>query len=57
MWMLHKGHSGDGCDLASTLCRYDSRKGDLQSHDCLVGSHACLLLFTLSCCSECFYYL
>ena len=23
------GHSGDGWDLASTLCRYDLRKGDL----------------------------
>ena len=22
-------HSGDGCDLASTLCEYDLRKGDL----------------------------
>ena len=24
-----KGHSGDGCDLASTLCKYDLRKGYL----------------------------
>ena len=23
------GYSGDGCDLASTLCKYDLRKGDL----------------------------
>ena len=23
------GHSGDGCDLAATLCKYDLRKGDL----------------------------
>ena len=23
------GHSGDGCDLASTLCKYTLRKGDL----------------------------
>ena len=23
------GHSGDGCDLESTLCKYDLRKGDL----------------------------
>ena len=23
------GHSGDGCDLASTLCKYDLRKCDL----------------------------
>ena len=27
--MLQKGHSGDGCDLASTLCKYDLGKGDL----------------------------
>ena len=24
-----EGDSGDGCDLASTLCKYDLRKGDL----------------------------
>ena len=29
VWMLQRGHSGDGCDLASTLCKYDLRKGDL----------------------------
>ena len=29
MWMLERGHSGDGCDLASNLCTYDLRKGDL----------------------------
>ena len=23
------GHSGDGCVLASTLCKYTLRKGDL----------------------------
>ena len=27
--MLQRGHSGDGCDLAPTLCNYDLRKGDL----------------------------
>ena len=27
--MLQKGHSGDGCELASTLCKYDLRKCDL----------------------------
>ena len=27
--MLQSGHSGDGCVLASTLCKYDLRKGDL----------------------------
>ena len=26
-----------------------------RSHNCLVGSHECLLLFIPSCCSECFY--
>ena len=24
-----KGHSGDGCDLASTLCKHDLRNCDL----------------------------
>ena len=27
--MLQRGHSDDGCDLASTLCMYDLRKGNL----------------------------
>ena len=27
--MLQRGHSCDGCNLASTLCNYDLRKGDL----------------------------
>ena len=27
--MLHRGHSCDGCVLASTLCKYDFRKIDL----------------------------
>ena len=29
VWILQRGHSGDGCVLASILCRYDLRKGDL----------------------------
>ena len=29
VWMLQRGHSSDGCVLASTLCKYDLRKGDL----------------------------
>ena len=29
VWMLQRGHSGDGCVLASTFCKYDLRKGDL----------------------------
>ena len=31
-WMcvcVTNGYSGDVCDLASTLCKYDLRKGDL----------------------------
>ena len=27
--MLQRGHSGDGCVFASTLCKYDLKKGDL----------------------------
>ena len=26
VWVLQRGHSGDGCDLASTLCKYDLRE-------------------------------
>ena len=29
VWVLQRGHSDDGCDLALTLCKYDLRKGDL----------------------------
>ena len=29
MCVLQRGHGGDGCDLASTLCMYDLRKGGL----------------------------
>ena len=25
--MIQRGYSGDGCDLSSTLCTYDLRKG------------------------------
>ena len=27
--MLQSGHSGDGCDLVSTFCKYDLGKGNL----------------------------
>ena len=27
VWMLQRGNSGDGCVLASTLCKYDSKLG------------------------------
>ena len=39
--MLQRGHSGDGCVLSSTLCKYDLRKGDL-----FVLSWARVLFFT-----------
>ena len=29
VWMLQRGHSGDGCVFPSTLCKYDLWKGDL----------------------------
>ena len=29
VWLLQRGHSDDGCDLASTLCMYYLRKVDL----------------------------
>ena len=29
VWVLQRGHSGDGCDLASTLYTCDFRNGDL----------------------------
>ena len=44
-------NAGRGCN------RRPYRIGILQSlsHNCFIGSHECLLLFTPSCCSECFY--
>ena len=38
--MLQRGHSGDGCDLASTVCKYDLRKEDLRKGDLFVLSWA-----------------
>ena len=29
VWMLQRGHSDGGCVLASTLCGYTLRNGDL----------------------------
>ena len=29
VWLLQRGNNSDGCDLASTLCQYDVRKGYL----------------------------
>ena len=35
--MLQRGHSGDGCDLASTLCKYDLRRGSMSSELLICG--------------------
>ena len=42
--------AGRGCN------RRPYRRGILQSrsHNCFIGSHECLFLFTSCCCSECF---
>ena len=29
LWMLQRGHNGEGCALASNLCNYDLRKETL----------------------------
>ena len=44
-------NAGRGCK------RRPYGRGILQSwsHNCIIGSHECLHLFTSSCCSECFY--
>ena len=46
-------NAGQGCN------RRPYGRGILQSrsHDSLIGSHECLLLFTPPCCCECFYHL
>ena len=38
VWVLPRGHSGDGCNLVSTLCKYDLRKGDLFFSELVKGS-------------------
>ena len=40
--MLHMGHSGDGCDLASTLRRV--RRGSLSSELLMCGGGVCSIL-------------
>ena len=65
--MLQRGYSGDGCDLASTLCKYDLRNGDLfvlswervsrrsissELLMCVVGVHSILLLPLVARCLE-----
>ena len=48
--MLQRGHSGDGCVLASTLCKYDLRKGELLM--CGGGVRSILLLLLVARCLE-----
>ena len=59
VWMLQRGHSGDGCVLASTLCKYDLSKYDLRwgslSSELLVcggGVRSILLLPLVARCLE-----
>ena len=59
MW----GHSGDGCSLASTLCEYDLRKGDLfdlswaSVRQVRRGSSSSELLYVVEVCTVFCYYL
>ena len=65
VWVLHRGHIGDGCDLASTLCKYDLfvlgwarvrrlRRGSLSSEllMCGGGVRSILLLPLVARCLE-----
>ena len=47
------------CMTCNLLMMVEDARGILQSrsHDCLISRHECLLLFTPSCCYECFYHL
>ena len=46
-------NAGRGCKRGP----YETGILQSRSHDCIVGSHECLLLFTPFCSGECFYYL
>ena len=60
--VLQRGHSGDGCVLPSTLCKYDLRKRDLfvpswarvqrvvRAHSILLLPHVARFLETLDVC-------
>ena len=45
VWMLQRGHSGDGSVLALTLCKYDLRKGGSSELDKGATSEAGKSLF------------
>ena len=51
MCVLQSGHSSDGCDLVSTYCKYDFRKGDFICSElaclCVVIKHFELLEFLI----------
>ena len=55
VWMLQRGHSGDGCVLASTLCEYDLRKGDLFFSPGVLRYVVCLCRGCDGCCVFCLY--
>ena len=50
VWMLQRGHSGDGCVLASTLCKYALRKGDLFLLSCARARWRCAQYFVNASC-------
>ena len=57
--MLQRGHSGDACVLASTLCKYTLRKSDLKRRSissellmCGGGMRSILLLPLVARCIE-----
>ena len=57
VWVLQRGHSGDGCVLASTLCKYDLfvlRRGSISSElpMCGGGVRSILLLPLVARCLE-----
>ena len=58
LWHISKLHDLQFANASGGCKRRPYGRGILQSrsHDCLIGSHECLLLFTPSCCGECFYY-
>ena len=45
--MLRRGHNGDGCNLASALCKYDLREGDLFDGPILSTEETRTLLYNL----------
>ena len=55
--MLVEDARGDHMEEMVRQQSYGRRIVQSRSHDCLIGNHECLLLFTPSCCWECVYHL